>query len=104
MPLIIPLSATPSQRVTVGLGDQTCKIDVYQLSTGLYVNLYVNDSLIIGGVIAEDRNRIVRDAYLGFDGDLAFVDQQGTDDPVYTGLGGRFPLMYFTATEIAALV
>lgn len=94
---IVPLVAVASQTLTVQLGGQPCRINVYQKSTGLYVDLYVSDQLIIGGVLALDRNRIVRSAYLGFLGDLEFADTQGREDPVSTGLGSRFLFCYIEA-------
>ena len=57
---------------------------------------------MIGGVIAGNLNVIVRSAYLGFVGDLAFIDTQGSDDPVYTGLGARWILTYFAPSELPA--
>ncbi len=92
--LAIPLQAVPSQTVSVALNNQACQINVYTLTTGLYVDLLLNDAQIVGGVVAQNLNPIVRDAYLGFIGDLAFSDTQGDDDPVYTGLGSRFVLFY----------
>ena len=87
---IIPLVPTPSQRLAVQLGSQSCRIDVRQRRTGLFVDLYIQDVPVFQGVKALDRCRLVRDAYLGFTGDLYFADTQGTDDPTYQGLGGRF--------------
>lgn len=101
MPAIVPLNANPNQTLTVGLGNQACQIDVFQKGGRVFVNLYVNDALIIAGVLCQNLNRIVRDAYLGFDGDLAFYDTQGTDDPNYLGLGTRFVLVYLSADELA---
>jgi hypothetical protein len=98
--LIIPLQPVPSQTLTVSLAGQSCRVNTYQKGTGLFVDLYVNDALIIGGVIAENANRIVRDAYLGFVGDLAFFDQQDERaDPNWTGLGSRWLLFYLEAGE-----
>lgn len=91
---IVPLQPVSNQAVSVQLGQQNCQINVYQKPTGLYIDLYVDNALIIGGVIAENRNWIVRSTYLGFSGDLFFLDNQGTDDPNYTGLGTRFSLIY----------
>lgn len=100
MTQVIPLQATPSQIAAVTLDGQACQIEVYQKRSGVYINLYVNNSLIIGGVICENLNRVVRSLYLGFSGDLAFLDNQGSDDPVYTGLGTRWTLMYLTPEEL----
>lgn len=97
---IIPLVATPSQTVAVNLAGQNCQINVYQKAFGLFLDLYVNDGLIIGGVICQNRNRIVRSLYLGFQGDLIFLDNQGSADPVYTGLGAQFSLAYLTVADL----
>lgn len=101
MPQIIPLQATPNQTVQVVLGDQACTINVYQKLYGLFIDLYVDNELIIGGVIGFDRNWIVRSKYLGFDGDLSFIDTQGHDDHDYSDLGAEFFLFYFSAAEAA---
>lgn len=98
--LVVPLQAVPSQVVTVTLAGQACRIAVAQRRTGLYVDLYVSDAAIITGVIAQDANRIVRDAYLGFTGDLAFFDTLGSQDPDYTGLGGRYFLAYLETSDL----
>lgn len=90
----IPLIVAPAQNMSVLLGGQSCRINLYQKSTGLFVDLYVNDGLIIGGVICENNNPIVRSAYFPFVGDIFFNDTQGTDDPDYTGLGGRFQFIW----------
>jgi hypothetical protein len=86
----IPLVAVPSQTLTVQLGAQSCRINVRQRRTGLFVDLYVRDAPVFEGVKALDRCKLVRDAYLDFTGELFFADTQGTSDPDYTGLGGRF--------------
>lgn len=92
--LLVPTRPIPSQFFSITLDDQICRINVYQKTTGLFFDLYVNSVLIIGGVICENWNRIVRDAYLGFVGDFVFIDTQGTSDPVYTGLGSQYQLIY----------
>ena len=100
--VIIPMSPVANQLFSVVLGTQPCQIQIGQKSTGLFMDLYVNNALIVGGVICQDRNRIVRNSYLGFIGDVAFFDTQGTADPVYTGLNTRWKLAYFTLSEITA--
>jgi hypothetical protein len=100
--LIIPLQAIPNQTLTVTLSDQVTQLNVYQTYNGLFIDVLVENVLIIGGVICENQNRIVRSDYLGFSGDLAFIDTQGSDDPIYTGLGTRFFLTYLTTEELAA--
>lgn len=100
--IVVPLQNLPSQTVRVTLATQVCDIHVYQRSTGLYLDLTVADATVINGVIAHDRNRIVRSAWLGFIGDLAFVDTQGTSDPEYRNLFERYLLIYFTPEELTA--
>jgi hypothetical protein len=105
--LIVPLQAVASQTVSVILNQQACTINVYQKTVttntvipSVYLDLYVNGVLIIGGVVCENLNVIVRDAYLGFIGDLAFLDTQGSDDPYYTGIGTRWFLAYYFPSEL----
>lgn len=100
--LIVPLQAIPNQTVTVTLNDQVTQLNVYQTYNGLFIDVYLENDLIIGGVICENQNRIIRSAYLGYSGDLAFVDVNGSTDPVYTGLGTRYFLTYLTEDELAA--
>ena len=99
--ITIPVQTLPSQQVQVQLGAQSCQLNVYQQTFMLAMDVYVNGELIIGGVICQNLNRIVRSLYLGFDGDFAFFDTQGSSDPVYTGLGSRYLLGYFDADELA---
>lgn len=97
MPIVvsrIPLSSVPAQRLSVQLDGQSCVILVYQKSTGLYLDLSVAAVPIVTGALCRDRVWIVRDGYLGFVGDLAFVDTQGEDDPTYTDLTDRFQLLW----------
>lgn len=97
----IPLAAVPNQTLQVQLGEQPCTLDVRQTSFGLFINVTVNQTRIVAGVICQNLNPIVRSTYLGFVGDLVFYDTQGTDNPVYTGLGSRFLLMYVETTDAA---
>ena len=121
VPTVIPLNPVPSQILNVTLAEQACTIRVYAKSITVpvsppdsiptdpptyepaqpvFVDLYVNDALIIGGVIARNRNLIVINTYLGFVGDLAFIDlnpppdNREGDDPEYAGLGSRWVLVY----------
>lgn len=94
MILTIPLQPVKSQVVSVQLGGQSCRIKVHTRTFGLYVDLYVNNALLIGGVLALNNNKIVRSKYLGFTGDIYFYDTQGTQNPSYESLGSRFILCY----------
>lgn len=96
----IPIQAAANQTLTVQLDGQLCQIDIRDSFFGLEVTLYVNNTVIIAGVLALNLVRIVRDTYLGFSGDLYFVDTQGSDNPTYDELGSRFLLIYCTADEL----
>ena len=94
---IIPLAAVASQTLNVQLGSQQCVINLYQKSTGLFFDLVVNGVQIVTAMLCLDRMGLVRQSYLGFIGNLAFVDTQGATVPYYTGLGSRYILVYYTS-------
>jgi hypothetical protein len=107
---IVPLTEDPSQNVTVTLNQQPCLLRVYTKSINVpiddpqiytdpptYVNqnpvfldLFVNDALVIGGVLCLNDVRIVRDAYLGFVGDLSIIDTSGAGEDPF-GVPARLP-------------
>lgn len=100
----IPLSDAASQKMSITLGSQSCEIRLFTASDqGLFCDLYVDGTLIIGGVICQNLNRIVRDGYLGFTGDLVFQDTQGSADPSYPGLGTRYLFWYLEAADVASI-
>ena len=106
MPLIVPLQAVPNQTVAVPLDGQSCRVNVYQRTSGVYMDVLLDgedNPVIILNVLCEHANRIIRNAYLGFIGDFVFFDLQGASDPVYTGFGDRYQLVYLTAAEIEAV-
>lgn len=96
---IIPVQSVASQDLTVQLADQVCQITIRQKALGLFLDLAVNNASIVAGVFCQNLNKIVRSTYLGFTGDLCFIDTQGTDDPIYTGLGSRFVLAYIETSD-----
>lgn len=98
--LIVPLAAKPSQTLSILLAGQNCQIAVYQKTTGLYLDLSMNNAAVKTGIVCRDRVKLIRHAYLGFTGDLAFFDTQGTSDPSYDGLGARYDLVYLEASDL----
>lgn len=96
----VPIQALPAQSFQVQLANQPCTIQIIQTDYGLFFNLFVSSTLIIGGVVCLNLVKIVRDLYLGFIGDFIFVDTQGSTDPVYTGLGTRYLLQYLEAQDL----
>lgn len=124
-PQTVPLQPVASQQLAVTLNQQACTILLYfkQIMvpvesglvtnpptfgtiTPLFMDLYMQPAgggapeSVIGGVPCQANNLIVRDSYLGFVGDLAFVDTQpdpvlGPQDPQQSGLGTRWLLTYW---------
>ncbi len=98
--LVIPTKPVANQSLGVVLAGQPCTINVYSKGqfdyAGLYVDLYVNNGLILGGALGVLGVRIVRSAYLGFVGDLAFFDTntQTPANPLFSGLGSRWFLAW----------
>lgn len=105
---IIPATEAPSQIITTTLAGQACQINlytksinvpieqdipadpnpVYQNTNPCFIDLYVNGSLIIGGVYVRQGALIVRDTYLYLQqgqpviGDLSVIDTSGAaEDP-----------------------
>lgn len=91
---VIPINSVAAQTFTVQLGNQNCDISIYQKNTGLFFDMVVNDTPCVNSVICLNLVGLVREAYYGFIGQLAFVDTKGTSDPYYTGLGSRYLLVY----------
>lgn len=111
--LVIPTLAVPSQTLTVALAGQRCALALYErrdytvpyggaarppggvdYPPALYLDLLLNDAPVVLGVLCLQGVLLVRDAYLGFIGDLAFFDLQGTVNPFGDGLGTRFYLAF----------
>lgn len=104
MPQVIPIQPIPNQTLQCQLGGQATTLNVRQQAFGVYVDVLIGAQPIVQGIIGLNSNLIVRNTYFGFLGDLIFLDAQGVGaDPVYTGFGTRFFLLYLSATEIAAL-
>lgn len=104
--LVIPLQAVPSQQFTVGLNGQNCTISVYQKTTGLYLDLLLNNAPVSTTVLCLNCSRLLEDRqYAGFVGDFIFVDTQSPDpfagtDPTYTGLGSQYELWFLEASDL----
>jgi len=98
--LLVPLQATPSQTLSIKLGGQSCAIALRTNGPNLYFDLRKDNSPIIVGSICRNRQRLlVGLGYRGFIGDFVFVDSQGDEQPVYSGLGTRWNLYYLGADE-----
>jgi len=102
MAQVIPLAATPNQTLKCVLGGQYCTIRLMTTSAGLLIDILVDEAPVVQGVLCLDQNRLIRYPYLGFVGDLVFVDTQGSQDPEYSGLGSRYQLLYLSPGDYDA--
>lgn len=114
----IPLVAEPSQTLSVVLGGQACQINLYSLETpgpilgsatttelkgypALYMDLVSNGEPVISCRICRNAIRMLLDAqYQGFIGDLEFIDTLSSTDPIYTGLGTQYQLVYLAQSDL----
>lgn len=96
----IPLQAVPNQTLKFAAGNLAVQLKVYQKLYGLVMDVLINSTPIATGCLCLNQNRVLHNAYLGFPGDLAFVDTQGSQDPSYTGLGSRWRLIYLTTDDV----
>jgi hypothetical protein len=97
---VIPILPVASQTFKAVLAKQNCDISIYQKTTGLYFDLSVSGKSIVHGMICRDRVKLIRYAYLGFIGDLIFMDTFAKLDPTYDGLGSRFILLYLESSDM----
>lgn len=114
MQTIPGIGPVPSQTFQAVLGGQNCSFSLYTLTgydfndltletvnTNLYMDLTVNgESITVGAICLNEKRLLINRQYLGFSGDLMFIDTQGTEDPQYTGLGTRWQLVYIAASEL----
>lgn len=98
---IIPVQSIPNQGIQVSLANQSVSLSIYQTNYGLFMDVASNNSPVVYGVLCHDVDRIIRDAYLGFTGDFVWYDTSGDgNDPIYTGLGTQFQLVYLEASDL----
>lgn len=97
----VPLQAIPVQIVSAVIAGQNCQISLWQRTRGLFVDINVNGEDVVNGIIARDAVPIICRDYVGFVGNLLFLDTQGRDDPEYTGLGSRYRLCYLNEEQYA---
>jgi hypothetical protein len=98
--MTVSIRPQKSQSISVDLAGQQCIIRLIQRESFLYMDLTVNGNPLIQGVPCLYGNKMVRYSYLGFSGDLLFIDNEGEEDPSYKGLGGRFVLYYLEESEL----
>jgi hypothetical protein len=98
----VPLSDIANQTIFITLNNQNCQINAYQKRTGFFIDLYVANQLILGGMLCRNQSFLILNVYFGFIGDFMWVDTQNQNaDPVVGGgIGSRFQLLYFFPSDI----
>ena len=100
--ITISLVAEKEQTINVTLNNQPCKIRLVQRETCMYMDFYLNDVLISAGIPCWYGNKMIRYDYLGFSGDLVFMDLEGESNPEWSGLGDRYKLYYLLESELVS--
>jgi len=102
--LQVPLIVAPSQQLGITLDGQNVRLSVYRRNTGLYCDVSLNGVVVKTTVLCLNGMRLLEDTqYVGFVGDLVFVDTQGTLDPDWREFGTRYQLIYLEASDLAQL-
>lgn len=96
----IAIEPKKSQSLSITLSGQLCIIRLIQRESAIYMDLTVNGNPIMQGVPCLYGNKMVGYSYLGFKGDLVFIDNDGQNDPSYEGLGSRYILYYIEEGEL----
>lgn len=96
----ISIEPKKSQSLSITLAGQLCIIRLIQRESFIYMDLTVNGNPIMQGVPCLYGNKMVGYAYLGFKGDMVFIDNEGQSDPSYEWLGSRYILYYIEESEI----
>lgn len=90
----VPLSALPSQELSLVLGNQDVTVRVLTRGDYLYLDvLKETDPVILGQLIVTGQN-LLPVGLSDFVGNFQMIDLNGDSDPVYTGLGTQFRLLY----------
>ena len=92
---VVPLLKKPNQSLTTTLGGQNVEITLNtRLNNELYISIKADGEDIVTNRICRNKVKIVNERYKPIDGDLAFYDRSGNDDPNWEELGDRFMLIW----------
>ena len=72
--------------------------------TMIYCDLTVNGSVLYTGMVCMNNKPIGNYPYLGFVGQIGFVDTQGNTDPICPGLDSRYVLIYVSSGNANVIV
>ena len=90
MKYTIPLLPVPSQVVSTTIKQQNIVLSLYLRNGWMFADVSINGIDVSHGTIIRNGVPLISQTYRQITGNISIVDQQGIDDPVYTGLGSRF--------------
>ncbi len=96
----LEISPVASQTLSIVLAQQNCRVNLYQKTTGLYFDLFVDGAPITTCVIGRNGALLLNRGGSNFIGNFMFVDTMGELDPQWDGLGIRFMLLYVEASDV----
>lgn len=103
----IPLIQYPNQELQIILADQNCTIKLYQRGGYCYLDLSVDDNVILRGQLAIPGAQILANTMNGFKGNFYIVDTVNNADiqalPSYEEFSTRYVLLYLTEDELIEL-
>ena len=85
MSLEIPLQQVPNQTLGVSLGGSQYELTLNYRLGDMYLSIVKDNVPVIYNRICQNLNPI---------GEFVFVDSIGNENPVYTGFGDRFVLVW----------
>ena len=90
----VPLSALPSQELSLVLSNQDVTVRVLTRGDYLYLDDLKDGSAVIQGQLIVTGQNLLPSGLADFIGNFQMVDINGNSDPVYTGLGTQYRLLY----------
>jgi hypothetical protein len=91
---VIPVLPLAIQTFSCVLDNQTAQFTLTSTDGGLFADIVYNGVSIAAGRICLDRTNLNSSPYTGLPHGLFWVDLLGTSDPVYTGFGTQYLLLY----------
>lgn len=92
--VVIPLPPQPNPNFSCVLDGLLAQFQLRTTDYGLFADVVYNGAPVATGRLCLDRTDINPNRYFGLPQGLFFVDTIGATDPVYTGFGTRYLLIY----------
>lgn len=92
--IVIPVPAQPNPNFSCVLDGLLAQFQLRTTDFGLFADVTYNGAPVATGRLCLDRTDINPNRYEGLPQGLFFVDTLGTSDPVYTGFGTQYLLLY----------